>query len=95
MANRTAELLLCAARAAGVITFLDTVWDDTGRWMEILAPCLPLMLIILFPSCLKAAAGPDWTTPQKLHALLERGVRTVGLKMGVDGCSGDVLAKVK
>ena len=26
---------------AGVTTFLDTVWDDTGRWMDILAPCLP------------------------------------------------------
>jgi sugar/nucleoside kinase (ribokinase family) len=36
----TAELLR-QAHATGVTTFLDTVWDDTGRWMQLLASCLP------------------------------------------------------
>ena len=33
--------LLRAARAAGALTTLDTVWDDTGRWMAQLAEVLP------------------------------------------------------
>jgi sugar/nucleoside kinase (ribokinase family) len=30
--------LLHHARQAGAITFLDTVWDATGRWLDILGP---------------------------------------------------------
>jgi len=87
----TAELLR-HARAAGVITFLDTVWDDTGRWMEILAPCLP-HIDYFVPSLSEAQALTGLDTPIEIaHFLLERGVKTVGLKMGEDGClvvSGD------
>jgi sugar/nucleoside kinase (ribokinase family) len=47
----TAELLR-RARLAGVTTFMDTVWDDTGRWMELIGPCMPHR-IILCPVYLK------------------------------------------
>jgi sugar/nucleoside kinase (ribokinase family) len=87
----TAELLR-HARAAGVTTFLDTVWDDTGRWMEILAPCLP-HIDYFVPSLPEAQALTGLDAPKEIaSALLDRGVKTVGLKMGVDGClvmSGD------
>ena len=87
----TAELLR-HARLAGVITFLDTVWDDTGRWMEILAPCLPEVDYFV-PSLSEAQALTGLDAPIEIaRALLEKGVKTVGLKMGEDGClvmSGD------
>jgi len=87
----TAELLR-QAHAAGVITFLDTVWDDTGRWMEILAPCLPYVDYFV-PSLSEAQALTGLEIPIEIaRALLERGVKTVGLKMGEEGClvmSGD------
>ena len=87
----TAELLR-RARRAGVTTFLDTVWDDTGRWMEILAPCLPEVDYFV-PSLSEAQALTGLDAPIEIaRALLECGVKTVGLKMGEDGClvmSGD------
>ncbi|HEX9091960.1 MAG TPA: sugar kinase [Anaerolineales bacterium] len=87
----TAELLH-RARLAGVTTFLDTVWDDTGRWMEILAPCLPEVDYFV-PSLSEGQALTGLDAPIEVaRALLECGVKTVGLKMGEDGClvlSGD------
>ena len=87
----TAELLRYA-RQAGVTTFLDTVWDDTGRWMEILAPCLPYIDYFV-PSLSEAQALTGLQDPKDVaRALVECGVTTVGLKMGADGClvlSGD------
>lgn len=81
----TAELLH-HARRAGVTTFLDTVWDDTGRWMDVLAPCLPYIDYFV-PSLPEGAALTGLDDPVEIaHALLECGVKTVGLKMGVDGC---------
>jgi len=81
----TAELLQ-RARAAGVITFLDSVWDDTGRWMKVLQPCMPYIDYFV-PSLAEAQALTGLEDPTKVgRALLDCGVRTVGLKMGVDGC---------
>jgi sugar/nucleoside kinase (ribokinase family) len=78
--------LLRHARRAGVITFLDTVWDDTGRWMDILAPCLPYVDYFV-PSLLEARVLTGLNDPSEVaRALLSRGPGTVGLKMGMDGC---------
>jgi sugar/nucleoside kinase (ribokinase family) len=87
----TAELLR-HARLAGVTTFLDTVWDDTGRWMKILAPCLPYIDYFV-PSLPEGQALTGLDAPTEIaRALLAHGVGTVALKMGEDGClvmSGD------
>jgi sugar/nucleoside kinase (ribokinase family) len=81
----TAELLR-QARAAGVTTFLDTVWDDKGRWMDILAPCLP-HIDYFVPSLPEGQALTGLDDPAEVaRALLESGVKTVGLKMGAEGC---------
>ncbi len=81
----TAELLR-EARAAGVITFLDTVWDDAGRWMDVLAPCLAEVDYFV-PSLPEAQALTGLDDPLEVaRALLSYGVATVGLKMGQDGC---------
>ena len=81
----TAELLQIA-RSAGVTTFLDVVWDDTGRWMKVLAPCLPHIDYFL-PSLPEAQAITGLEVPLEVaRALVDHGVGTVGLKMGQDGC---------
>ena len=81
----TAELLR-KARALGVTTFLDTVWDDTGRWMELIGPCLPYIDFFV-PSLPEAQAIAGLEDPADVgRALLNQGVGTVGLKMGADGC---------
>lgn len=91
----TAELLQ-RAQAVGVTTFLDTVWDDTGRWMDLLGPCLPHVDYFV-PSLAEAQALTGLDDPEDVaRALLDRGVGTVGLKMGADGClvmsdAGEVL----
>ncbi|MBN1137076.1 MAG: carbohydrate kinase family protein [Anaerolineae bacterium] len=79
-------LLLQRAKSAGVITFLDTVWDDTGRWMQRLASCLPYVDYFV-PSLAEAQALTGLEEPGDMaRSLLDRGVQTVALKMGSAGC---------
>ena len=81
----TAELLR-KARAAGVVTFLDIVWDDTGRWLDVLAPCLPWVDYFI-PSLPEAQAMTGLEDPLAIaHNLLARGPSVVGLKLGAQGC---------
>jgi sugar/nucleoside kinase (ribokinase family) len=80
----TAELLR-RAREAGIITFLDTVWDATGRWMSVLRPALPYVDYFV-PSLPEARALTGREEPEAAaRALLDEGVGTVGLKMGAEG----------
>lgn len=81
----TAELLR-RARAAGVTTFLDTVWDDTDRWMDLLGPSLP-HIDYFVPSLSEAQALTGLDEPEEVaHELSRRGVGVIVLKMGADGC---------
>jgi sugar/nucleoside kinase (ribokinase family) len=81
----TAELMR-RARRAGVTTFLDTVWDDTGRWMQLLEPCLPETDYFI-PSLPEAQAVTGLEEPRQVaRALLDKGVGTVVLKMDAEGC---------
>lgn len=81
----TAELLR-HAHAAGVTTFLDTVWDDTGRWMRLLEPSLQ-HIDYFIPSLPEAQAIVGLDEPGEVaSALIDHGVGTVALKMGGDGC---------
>jgi sugar/nucleoside kinase (ribokinase family) len=83
----TAELMQ-RAKATGVTTFLDVVWDDTGRWMELLGPCLPYTDYFI-PNLTEAQAllGLEMEEPEDIaRALLGHGVGTVVLKLGADGC---------
>jgi len=81
----TAQLLQLSRRA-GVTTFMDTVWDATGRWMELLKPCLP-HLDYFIPSLPEAVALTGQEDPYAAaRALLDEGVGIVGIKMDVHGC---------
>lgn len=83
--NPTAELL-AEARTAGVTTFLDTVWDDTDRWMKLLEPSLP-HIDYFIPSLPEAQAITGLIEPKEVaQALIDHGAGVVALKMGADGC---------
>jgi len=80
-----AASVLRAAREAGVITCLDTVWDATGRWMEVLEPCLREADVFLpsLPEAQKLTGETD--PPAVAEKLLSYGVEIVALKMGEQG----------
>lgn len=72
---------LASARAAGLTTSLDTNWDPRGRWIADLGPCFP-ELDFLFMN--EDEARMVAATPAEI---LERGVRTLVLKLGPRGCA--------
>jgi sugar/nucleoside kinase (ribokinase family) len=73
------------AKARGLTTSLDTVWDATGHW-ERLLPSLP-HLDLFVPSLAEGSAISREPEPESVAAWLrERGVGTVGLKLGAEGC---------
>jgi sugar/nucleoside kinase (ribokinase family) len=74
------------ARSAGVVTFLDTVWDASGRWMELVGPSLPHVDFFV-PSIAEARRLAGLDRPEEIaRFLLDRGVGTVALKMAEAGC---------
>ena len=90
--------VLKRAKKDYLITSLDTVWDATGKWMKTLAPCLPYTDFFL-PSLSEAQAITGQTEPKDVaQSLRDSGVKTVGLKLGCDGCyvlstDGEVTAR--
>ena len=77
--------LLAEARARGILTSLDTVWDATGRWHR-LHPCLA-GLDLAVPSLAEAQAVSGERQPERVAAWFRaQGVQEVALKMGAAGC---------
>jgi sugar/nucleoside kinase (ribokinase family) len=77
--------ILEEAKARGLTTSLDTVWDATGRW-ERLLPSLP-HLDLFVPSLAEGSAISHEPEPESVAAWLrERGVGTVAIKLGAEGC---------
>ena len=73
------------AKARGLTTSLDTVWDATGRW-ERLLPSLP-HLDLFVPSLAEGSAISREPEPESVAAWLrKRGVGTVAIKLGAEGC---------
>lgn len=78
--------VLRRAKEAGATTCLDTVWDATGTWMELVGPMLPHADMFL-PSIAEAAEIVGETEPPRIaEKLMAHGVKIVGLKMGEEGC---------
>lgn len=72
------------AKARGLTTSLDTVWDATGRWDRLL-PSLPHVDLFV-PSLAEGSAISGQPEPESVAFWLrERGVGTVALKLGADG----------
>jgi sugar/nucleoside kinase (ribokinase family) len=80
-----AELLSEASRS-GAITCLDTAWDDSGKWLQILEPALPYVDYFL-PSLVEVQAmtGCDGLN-EAAAELLKYGIRNVVVKLADEGC---------
>ena len=77
--------LLRDVQAAGVKSCVDTAWDASGRWMELMGPCLPYVDYFV-PSLAEAQALTGLSEPADVaRALLDCGVGIVALKMGAAG----------
>lgn len=78
---------LVRARAAGLVTSLDTNWDPLGRWMKDIGPCLP-QLDFVFLNEDEARMVTGQTEPKfAARVLLDGGARTAVLKLGPRGCA--------
>lgn len=78
--------VLKKAKELGKITSLDTAWNPTGRWLKAIGPCLPFIDYFL-PSIEEAKEITGEEKPGKIaDFLLQRGIGTVVLKMGGQGC---------
>ena len=76
--------LLTEARARGLHTSLDTVYDATGRW-ERVEPCLPHLDLVV-PSLTEAQAISGEAECARAAAWLRRrGARAVAVKLGPEG----------
>ena len=78
--------LLRRARAAGLLTFVDTAVDARGNPLEPLQAALPYMDFLL-PSETEASGMTGSDDPRQMAArLLAEGVATVCIKLGEQGC---------
>lgn len=78
--------VLKKAKGLGVTTSLDTAWDSRGNWMKLLEPCLPYVDYAV-PSIEEARMCTGKDEPSDVaDVFLDKGVKTVALKMGDQGC---------
>lgn len=73
------------AKLKGKLTSADVTWDTTGRWLEVIRPCLPY-LDFFMPSYGEAIHITGEKDPVRMGEFLQRqGVGTVVIKLGKDG----------
>jgi len=78
--------VLKKAKEMGVTTALDTAWDSRGNWMKLLETCLPYVDYAV-PSIEEARMVTGKYEPCDVAGvLMDKGVGTVALKMGDQGC---------
>lgn len=78
--------VLKKAQEMGVTTTLDTAWDSKDQWMDVLKPALPYIDYAV-PSIEEARMVTGKHDPSDVaKVLMDHGVKTVGLKMGEEGC---------
>ncbi len=78
--------LLARARGMGVLTSMDTAFNPNVDAAGMVEPCLPHLDLFL-PSIEEAQAITGESEPQRiLDALDGRGIGTLGVKLGADGC---------
>jgi len=78
--------LLKRAQDAGITTVMDTAWDSTGKWMKLIAPCLPY-LDYFIPSYEEAEMIAGKSDPEDIaDVFLNMGVKNVVIKLGSKGC---------
>ncbi|MEN6355462.1 MAG: carbohydrate kinase family protein [Armatimonadota bacterium] len=84
--GRPTANVLKKAKQLGVTTALDTAWDSKGQWMSLLEPCLEYIDYAV-PSIEEARMVTGKQDPADVaKVLMDKGVGTVALKMGSEGC---------
>ncbi len=84
-----AAALLRRAKGMGCLTSLDVAWDAHGRWMDVLAPCLPYV-DLLFGNREELACVTGLQEPARIAAALrDLGVGIVAVKLGAEGAYVD------
>ena len=78
-------MLLKKAQQMGKTTSMDVTWDSSGRWLELIEPCLPF-LDVFMPSENEASRICGTSLPQSMAAFLKsKGVKIVIIKLGSRG----------
>lgn len=74
------------AKELGLITIMDTAWDASGRWMELVKDALP-HLDYFIPSYDEAVNISGKTSPPEIaDVFMSFGVKNVAIKLGKEGC---------
>ncbi len=77
---------LKTAKAMGKLTALDTAWDSTGRWMDVLKPCMQYIDLFM-PSLEEAVQLSGKKEPEEIaDVFLSMGNQNVVIKLGSKGC---------
>ena len=78
--------VLQKAKTLEITTSLDTAYDATGKWMEILEPCLPYVDMFM-PSIVEAQHLTGLSGYREIAQFLRRnyGIHTIVIKMGENG----------
>lgn len=74
------------AHSKNKLTSMDVTWDTTGRWMDVIRPCLK-HLDFFMPSYNEAKEITNEKSPENIAGfLMNEGVKSVIIKLGKDGC---------
>ncbi len=76
-----------AARQAGLTTSLDTGWDATGQWLEVLGPCLSHLDLLFVNEDEAEELSGDRDPARAADFFRSRGVGSVVVKLGARGCA--------
>jgi sugar/nucleoside kinase (ribokinase family) len=78
--------ILSRAKKSKILTCVDTAWNPDVDFAELIGPVLPHTDTFL-PNIYEASMITAWDEPEEMaRSLLDKGVGTVGLKMGRKGC---------
>jgi sugar/nucleoside kinase (ribokinase family) len=85
-AGKDAAKALELAQNNGILTFMDTAWDASGKWLDTIK-CSLRYLDWFMPSIEEAEQMVGTREPGKISAAFKKmGVKNAALKMGADGC---------
>ena len=77
--------LLKRVRKAGIITSIDTYWDDSGQWLSIIEPYFPLLDIFISNRDESTHISGRQNLVENAKFFLDYGIKVVAIKMGEEG----------
>lgn len=78
--------ILKTAKELGKLTVMDTAWDSTGRWMDVIKCCIPYIDFFM-PSIEEARMISGKENEREIaDGFLKMGAKAVVIKLGSKGC---------